>query len=153
MSAPEPTILSMEEVRRLTTAATNITPFIERAPLGEAVTERTIRRLCATVEHWHREAQGKASAGKDLDDAENWRTLMSETANAPGHAEMIERATQAFEESQEELRLLRAFEAAAAGTGADSTSSQLLAACRERDRAWIELCAFRARQKKGPGAG
>jgi hypothetical protein len=44
----------------------------------------------------------------------------------------------------------RAFEAAAGGTGAESTSSQILAACRERDRAWVELCAFRARQKGAP---
>lgn len=81
--------------------------------------------LCATVEHWHAALIHRQSI-----------VVATETA-----------ARTAIAEREEELRLLRAFEAAAGGTSAESTSSQLLAACRERDRAWTELCAFRARQK------
>lgn len=111
-------------------------------------TWEAMERLCATVEHWHREAH---PAAKDREDAENWRTLMSEAANAPDHAEMIERATQAFEENQEELRLLRACEDATLTVEVQEEPEERLTAARLQLQAWSDLRAFRARQKERAG--
>lgn len=193
MSALEPKILSMEEVREIEREATlpegctgisakwcpihgdcacepeeegfdvvledpdcplhgNASGHAETIADNSPLSRETVARLCATAEHWHREAH---LAAKDREAAENWRILMSEAANDPDHTEMIERATQEFEEGQEELRLLRDLEDSMEARRA-LWHGAIIAPDREDSKALLRisasleaLSAFRARQKEG----
>jgi hypothetical protein len=75
VSAPE--ILSMEEVREIATStrcSRGVWNWQEHA------------RLCATVEHWHREAQGKASVGAGI---EALKGAFESTVSRDTHAEVV----------------------------------------------------------------
>lgn len=71
MSAPEPEILSMEEVR-----------VIAASRPGNGA---WVQALCLTVEHWHREARGKASVGAGI---EALKSAFESTVPRDTHAEV-----------------------------------------------------------------
>lgn len=223
MSAPEPEILSMEEVRRFARAAERINYSLpaddttrlcltvehyatlaqrhsetsherDAAAYSLAIERDRLRALVAGMREWvlghdhwlgcsiHTEGDrcgcgysallldddGQRAydlATKDREDAEKWRALMAEAEEhlkEPEHAAFIARATQAFEEGEEELRLLRAWESARASQIAceakcreseETDPLRVLLGMATSDAAeratWTALSAFRARQKGG----
>lgn len=228
---PAREILTMEEVREQRFTV----PDEVRGADARLLSAR-IRRLAATVEHWHREAQGKDErarewslaaqryhddgveiakergrlralvdsqrqalelhakrfssggrhvevycsmcsatqghnprcllndpdgltaselAAKDREDAEKWRALMEATDDQldPKHVAFIERATRAIAEGEEELRLLRELERAAAAVDATPIGAWADGGIAAVGSALGALSAFRAGQKEGAGAG
>lgn len=140
----EPEVLSLEEVRAMRAALPTSGRFCSTLSNGSYVSVEVLERLCATVEHY------AAEDAKDREDAKKWRTLMTEASRSlrddPDYQAQVEKARRERKEAQEELRLLRAWEAAHLkwielqqhpdGTAREAASVAVI-------DAWGALCLFR----------